>query len=486
MQSFWLPLAVLLPFGFGVLLYALPVRSYRLRLGLTLLFTTAVSALIVALLVDPPAAVEWIRFAPNLVFYQSIDGVGRFFLGILAALWPLTVLYAVSYMRHEAHTRMFFAFFTAAYGACIGIATAGNLFTMYCFYELLTLTTLPLVMQPMTHAARKASRMYFLYSIGGAAFAFAAMLFLIANGASGPFEAGGILKGNVPISADVARLFWLFGFVGFGVKAAIFPLHAWLPKASVAPTPVTALLHAVAVVKSGAFAVIRLTYDCYGTELLSGSWAQTAALLLVSFTIVYGSSIAVRETHFKRRLAYSTVANLSYILFGVTLMTPEGLSAALMHMAAHACIKIVLFFAAGAVLHQSGRESVYELDGIGRRMPATFVCFTISALSLMGVPPLNGFVSKWTLLRAGAELGGVAWIGCGALLVSALLTAIYLLSAARRAWFPDRNADIASLSTVREADGWMLAPMLMLTVATVLCGVFAEPIFAAAQAAAGL
>lgn len=488
MNPAWLLGCILLPFTAGLLLYLLHPNSRRVLIGLALAVTVLTSALCWAMLLfGSSEEFAVIRFAPNLVLLLRLDGLGRFFVGIVATLWPMTVLYAVAYMRHERYLRMFFGFFTASYGATLGIAMAGNLFTMYCFYELLTLTTFPLVLQPMTKAAKKATRMYLIYSIGGAAFAFASMMFLIANGASGAFTAGGILTAHPYRSEHITYLFWLFGFLGFGVKAAIFPLHAWLPKASVAPTPVTALLHAVAVVKAGAFAIVRLTYHCYGAGMLQGSWAQTVALLLVSFTIVYGSSIAVKETHFKHRLAYSTVANLSYILFGALLMTPAGAVAALLHMAAHACIKILSFFAAGAVKHQTGRESVFELDGLGRRMPVTFVCFTISAFALMGLPPFNGFVSKWYLLTSAAEQGGIAYVGAGALLLSALLTAIYMLTVARRAWFPDQSADLASLDNVHEAEWEMLAPMCVLALGTLLCGVCAEPILTAIRSiAAGL
>ena len=430
MPSFWLPLCILFPLAAGAALFALPDRSFRLLFGTTLAVTTVTSALVWAwILWGGEAAIALIRFAPELELLLKTDGLGRFFLGVLATLWPLTVLYAGSYMRDQQHVRSFFAFFTLAYCAAIGVAAAGNLFTLYCFYEFLTLSTVPLILQPMTSAARKAAREYFLYSIGGSAFAFVAMLYLLAHGASGPFTPGGILRGEVFGGEGIARLFWLFGFLGFSVKAALFPLHRWLIKASVAPTPVTALLHAVAVVKSGAFAVIRLTQYCYGTELLAGSWAQTAALLLTAFTVVYGSSLAVRETHFKRRLAYSTVANLSYILFGAMLMTPAGLTAGMSHFIFHGVIKITLFFCAGAVITANGREYMYQMNGLGTRMPRTFAAFTIGALALTGIPLLPGFVSKMNLIGAAADAGRGIWAyaGIGALLASALLTAAYLI-----------------------------------------------------------
>lgn len=477
MNPLLLLFVILLPFVSGALLCAFKGRSFGVLSGVTLLITVLNSVFCWVLLIrGVDGALDVVRFAPQLVLSLQLDGLGRFFVGIVCTLWPMTVLYARAYMRHEEHLSMFFGFFTMSYGATLGVAMAGNLFTMYCFYELLTLSTVPLVIQPMTKAAVRATRMYFLFSIGGAAFAFVSMMFLLANGASGPFAIGGNLKVHPFARADVTYLFWLFGFLGFGVKAAIFPLHHWLPKASVAPTPVTALLHAVAVVKSGAFAVIRLTWYCFGIDLLQGSWAQTVAVVMTAFTIVYGSTIAVKESHFKRRLAYSTVANLSYILFGVVLMTPEGLSAGLLHMASHACIKILAFFCAGAVLHNTARESIYELDGLGRKMPVTFACFTLASFALMGLPPFSGFVSKWQILTASAQAGGLAYLGAAALLLSALLTAIYMLSCARRAWFPDRDADLSGLTTVREASWEMLVPMVLLALGTLACGVFAQPI----------
>ena len=485
MSPFLLPICISSPFLSGLLLLACKRASFRAIADAALVLSVLTSAFCWVLLIKGVnGAYEPVRFAPVLALSFSLDGLGRFFVGIVSVLWPLTVLYARSYMKNEEHIAMFFGFFTVSYGATLGVAMADNLFTMYCFYEILTLATVPLVLQPMTKAAVHATRMYFLFSIGGAAFAFAAMMFLLVNGASGSFAPGGNLAAHPFASRDVTYLFWLFGFLGFSVKAAIFPLHAWLPTASVAPTPVTALLHAVAVVKSGAFAVIRLTHYCFGVDLLSDSWAQTVAILLASFTIVYGSSIAVRETHFKRRLAYSTVANLSYILFGAVLMTPAGLSASLMHMAAHANIKILGFFCAGAVLHGTGRTSIYELDGLGRRMPVTFACFTLASFALMGLPPFSGFVSKWQLLTAAAQSSGVAYVGAGALLLSALLTAIYMLTCVRRAWFPARDSNLDGLETVHEVSWEMLVPMVLLAAATLLCGVFAKPILAASDAIA--
>ena len=276
----------------------------------------------------------------------------------------------------------------------------------------------------------------------------------MAGGAAGAENGDGLLTAA-----------WMLTFLGFGVKAAIFPFHSWLPDAGVAPTPVTALLHAVAVVKSGVFAVIRSTFFAFGPALLAGTWGQKTALALTAATILYGSVTAFREQHIKRRLAYSTISNLSYILFGAMLMTSGGLTAAMSHFLFHGVIKITLFLCAGAVITANGREYMYEMNGLGHRMPRTFAAFTIGALALTGIPLLPGFVSKMNLISAAADAGCGIWgyLGIGALLVSALVTAAYLILPAMRAWTPRNEAKPAF--TERDRDpGWR-----MLTVFAVLC-----------------
>ncbi len=471
--------------GFGILIFRhLPAAALRI---ITVAGVCAASAAAFGLLISGSGGTFLLlRFSNTLSILFRLDASGRFFLGIVAALWPLTALYACSYMDGSGHLPLFFSFFCISYGITAGIALAGNLFTMYVFYELLTLTTVPLVIHPLTYDAIRAAKIYFVYCMGGAALGFASMLFLLSNGAGGMFLPGGTLSAH-PYDPNITCLFYLLGFIGFGVKAAVFPLHAWLPEVSVAPTPVTALLHAVAVVKAGAFAVMRLTYNSFGTALLSGTWAQYAVMMLSAFTIFYGASKAVKEIHFKRRLVYSTVANLSYILFAFSLMTPSGHQAGLLHMSAHACTKILAFFCAGAVLHFNGRSMISELEGIGRKMPVTFACFTCAALSLTGIPPFTGFVSKWHILSASADLGSVyPYIGTALLLAAALLTAVYMFPVVVHAWFPGTGFSPSSLGDVNEADWRMLLPMILLALGTLLCGMFGGPIVRAAAAAAGI
>lgn len=466
MSAAFLIVPILLPILLGGFTVLIPFRS-RGILRAYALSVTIVSALFVwvSILFGGEDGLTLLSMTENFTLLIRLDGFGRLFAGIIATLWPLTTLYAFEYLENDPRVRVFLSFFIMSFGVTVGVAYAGNLFTLYCFYELLTLSTVPLVMHTQTRDAVRAAKTYFLFSLGGAAFGFVAMLY---------YSLGRVQAEAVTVS----RLFWLMGFFGFGVKSAIFPLAKWLLQASVAPTPVTALLHAVAVVKSGVFAIIRLTWFAYGASLLSGSWEQAVALSFAAFTVVYGSAMAVKEPHFKRRLAYSTVSNLSYILVGALLLTESGLIAGMAHMAFHASIKILAFFACGAVLHKSGIEYVRELDGLNKKMPLTCLCFTVSALALTGIPPFNGFISKWHLLTAAAESGSVcAYLCAAAILISALLTAIYMLSAVRHFYFPARESAFTPPDSAKDPGALMLIPMLTLAAGLLITGLCSGPIF---------
>ena len=372
-------------------------------------------------------------------------------------------------MEHDKRQDNFFLFYTITYGITLGVAFSEDLLTMYFFYELLTLSTMPLVLHTMTREAVLAARKYLYYSLGGAAFAFIGLIFIISYGTTANFHLGGVLDlAKVGDKADVLLLIYVIAFFGFGVKAAICPFNSWLPQAGVAPTPVTALLHAVAIVKAGAFAIIRITHYSFGTDFLKGSWAQTVVMTVAIITIFYGSSRAIKETHIKRRLAYSTVSNLSYILFGAVIMTPMGLAAALTHMIFHGVMKITAFFCAGSIMHQSGKNYVYELNGLGRKMPFVFGVLTISSLGLMGVPGMAGFISKWRLAYAAVESENLlALAGVAVLLISALLTAIYMLTMVMRGFFPVKG-DEENMSEKIQDPGWqMKLPLFILALAIV-------------------
>jgi len=431
----------------------------------------------VAIVKRPPDVLRLFSFTRDLTITLKLDGCGSVFAGLIAVLWPLATLYSFEYMRHEPRQGGFFCCYTVTYAVTLGIAFSANLLTLYMFYEMLTLITVPLVIHPMTREAIRASRKYLYYSLGGAAFAFIGLVFLIVYGNTITFiPGGGIGEGAFSAGQNLMLIIYVMTFFGFSVKAAMFPFHGWLPSASVAPTPVTALLHAVAVVKSGAFAIIRLTYYSYGVRFLKGTWAQYTVMAAAMITIVYASATALRETHFKRRLAYSTVSNLSYILLAVTMMSPLGLAAALMHIVGHAFTKICAFFCAGAVMHQTERNYIYELTGLGRKMPVTFSCFTVSAFSLMGVPLFACFVSKWKIAEAATAAGGfLPYFAVGVLLLSALLTAAYMLTVVMRAFAPIPEND-DGLKTARDPNWLMLVPLTLFSVAIVGIGIYSEPV----------
>ncbi len=401
------------------------------------------AALLFLVFGSPAQPIKLIHFTKNLQMLLACDGLSRVFIMIISVLWPLTTLYAFDYMKHEGGEPRFFFFFLISYGVSSGIALAGNLVTLYMFFELLTLATLPLVMHKMDDKARYAGKRYLLYSMVGASLGFIAIIFMQLYGqGGGTFTLGGFLESGLSEAAiRELQIAFTLAFFGFGLKAALFPMSFWLPAASVAPTPVTALLHAAAVVKAGAFACIRLTYYSFGTEILKGTFAQYIPMGAAVFTIAYGSLMALRSNHLKRRLAWSTVSNLSYILFAVLLMSNLGLKAAGMHMLAHAYIKITLFFGVGAVLVSAGKEYLDEIEGLAGKMPVTFTCFAIASVALMGVPPMPGFFSKWAIGTAAAENAGVMEIiGIGALMLSAFLTALYLMTIVCRAWFPSNGS----------------------------------------------
>lgn len=473
MNPYMMVIAVLLPMFGGILIPLLPFRKRNVMAFYIELLVLVTSALAFMLIMNPPSdAFVLFRFTGQLSISLRLDAAGSVFAVILAFLWPFATLYSFEYMKHEEHEKVFFMFYTLTYGVTLGIAMAEDIVTMYFFYEMLTMVTLPLVLHTLSREAVLASRTYLYYSLGGAAFAFIGMIFILIYGSTSNFTPGGVL--DMAVLGEKANLLlfvYVLCFCGFSVKAAMYPFCAWLPKAGVAPTPVTALLHAVAVVKAGAFATMRITYFSFGTELLRGTWAQDLVMALTIFTIVYGCSRALKETHFKRRLAWSTVSNLSYILFGIVLMTPLGLIGAFSHMLCHAVMKICSFFCAGAVIYKTGRTYIHQLDGLGRKMPKVFTIFTIASFALMGVPGLCGFVSKWNLAKGAVASGNpLAYAGLGAILVSALLTAIYMLTIVVRAFFPGKDFDYNTVAEAKDPNWIMLLPLTVFVVVMFVIG----------------
>lgn len=433
---------------------------------------------ILLLVLYPPAnTLTLFRLSERAAFALRLDGLGSVFAVLIALLWPLTTLYAFEYMSHEHRETSFFGWFVLTYGVVAGIALSSDLLTLYLFYEVMTLTTLPLVMHEMDGRARYAGRKYLFYSVGGAACAFIALTYIMYMGGGEFFTLGGTLGVWPNEPSNMLLWAWFLGFLGFGVKAAIFPFHGWLPAASVAPTPVTALLHAVAVVKAGIFAIIRLTWYVFEPETLTGTWAQYAAFTLVCITIVYGSSMALATQHLKRRFAYSTISQLSYILAGVLLLTPEGLVGALTHMGGHAVMKINLFFCAGAILCQTEREYLFDMRGICLGMPKTSFALLISGLALCGLPPSAGFMGKWQLGTASAAASPLGHAGIAMLMISAVLTVLYIFSIFSIFIMPGQNFDFKTANMgVKDPGISMLAPLGILAVGAFAYGLYSQPL----------
>ena len=470
----WMLLAIVLPMLAGGGLALWRPRDRRARQNYVVVFAclTSVCALAAVFTLRGEAPLMVLSLGEKLTIAFHVDGLSCIFAALVSVLWPLACLYAVEYMSREGAENRFFAFYLISFGVTLGIAFSANVLTMYLFYELLTLATLPLVMHAMDSKARYAGRVYLTYSMCGAALGFIAMVMMIEHG-SWFFQFGGSVV--VPDGKEqTLRLAYILGFFGFGVKAAVFPGHKWLLRASVAPTPVTALLHAVAVVKAGVFAVARITWYGFGPDILRGSWCQYLAMGAAMFTIVYASSKALRTKHLKRRLAWSTISNLSYILLGIATLTTAGLVAGMVHLVAHAVLKITLFFCVGAVHYKMHRDFVPDVEGCGVLMPVVFGCFAVASLGLMGVPPLAGFASKWLLATSAVGLGEWAgYLSAAVLIVSALLTALYLMEIVLLAFFPRQNRQltVSVPKRARRDPSWrMTLPLTVLSAGSVGLG----------------
>ncbi len=403
---------------------------------------------------------------PGLAIAFRVDAFGLFFALVTATLWVATTLYAIAYMRGSHSLRRFFSFFALCVSTTVAIAFAENLFTLFLFYELLTVCTYPLVVHGQDTHARRAGRKYLAYTLLGGGLILAGMMMVFHATGTLSLAHSGILSGVTDRALLTAIFIALI--TGFGVKSAIMPLHGWLPSAMVAPTPVSALLHAVAVVKAGVFGTLRVLYDVFGVELLLDLGFTVWLGYLAGFTIIAASLMALRQNRLKKRLAYSTISQLSYILLAASLLTPAAALAAIVHLANQAFAKICMFFVAGAIERETGKTDVDQLDGIGYRMPWTMVAFTIAGLSFMGVPLLAGFITKWYLSLGALAVGSGGFIALMA--ASGLLNAAYWLPIIYRAWF--RNTGVPEL---REATHWMLLlPILVCAIYIVLLGTGAQ------------
>lgn len=411
------------------------------------------------------------------VFFR-IDGLGRMLVTIVGLAWLLIGFYSFVYMKHEGEEKRFFGFYLLLYGVLTGLDFSGNLITMYLFYELMTLVSMPMVLHNGTREAIMASLKYLFFSMCGAYGGLFGIVFLYRYCDSLTFTAGGVLNAAAVQGHEGILLAAVFVMiVGFGAKAGMFPLHSWLPTAHpVAPSPASALLSGI-IVKFGVLAILRTVYYIVGPEFVRGTWVQYAWMILTLLTVFMGSLLAYREPVLKKRLAYSTVSQASYILFGLSLLTPDAMTGALLHTAAHAFVKCGLFLTAGVFLYQFGYTRVDQLTGMGKKMPKTLWCYTIFALALIGIPPTAGFVSKWYLAEGALESGVsvFSWLGPVVLLISALLTAGYLLPVTIKGFFPGEEAASMDMSK-KEPSLFMLIPLMVLAALALLLGILPNPL----------
>ena len=466
------PLLAVLVSLVAVVFIVIPNQRPNVRESWTIMAALAKFALVASMLPivlqGKSLAITLFSISPGISLALKVDSLGIIF-GLSASfLWILTSVFSIGYVRGvpEHKQTRYFASFAICLSATMGIAFAANLFTLVIFYEILTIATYPLVLHKETPEAIFGGRKYLVYLLTGGVFLIFALALTYQLSGTVDFKAGGILPAQVAKSS-VIMLFTLF-LLSFGVKSAIMPMHSWLPTAMVAPTPVSALLHAVAVVKAGVFGFARAIGFIIGPAVLNASGASSFLAALTAATILAASVIALRQDNLKARLAYSTVGHLSYIVLGTALLSPSAWVGALLHIVNHAMMKITLFFCAGAIHVKTHSENVSELNGIGRQMPITMAAFAIASVGLAGIPPVNGFISKWYLVQGSFDVGQMAFVII--LLLSGLLNAGYLLSIVVRAFF----APSEKFTKFGEASPLMIVPLAITAVLSLLMGIFPD------------
>jgi len=408
-----------------------------------------------------------ISLFPGVAFQFRVDTFGLFFATLASALWIATSFYAIGYMRGlqaQAQTRFFFCFAWALHSA-VGIAFASNLITLFIFYEILTVSTFPLVAHKETPEAIRAGRKYLTYLLTSAMVGMLSIGLTYTMTGSLDFVPGGFLKGHG--SDGLLQFLFVTFILSFGAKAALMPIHEWLPTAMVAPTPVSALLHAVAVVKAGVFCVLRIVLYVFGPTLLTDLNLWLALAYFASFTIVVSGMLALAQDNLKRRLAFSTVNNLAIVILGAALLSQSGITGGIFHIAAHGFMKITLFFVAGAIYVKTHKENVSELNGIGKMMPVTMASFAIAAMGIAGIPPVAGFISKWYLCLGSLEAHQILFLFV--LLTSALLDIGYFFPIIYNSFFKESKEHMEP--GVSEAPMFMVVPIAVCAGGSLLLGI---------------
>lgn len=447
-------------------------RQERLRNILVLAALLAELGMVGYLCIGEHTLTVW-QMTPRLSLAYHTDAISKLFAGMICVIWLLAGIYSFAYMKREEHPERFFLFYVMTLGALVSLSFASNMLTLYLSYEYMTLLTLPLVIHSRTKEAVRAGVKYLGYSMFGAGLGLLGFFFLDTYCTTTAFVPGGslnpqLLAGNEALLLVVYFLMML----GFGCKAGMFPLHGWLPTAHpVAPSPASAVLSGV-ITKGGVLAIIRVTFYLVGADLIRGTWVQTSLLLLAIVTIFMGSMLAYQEKLLKRRLAYSTISQVSYALFGLFLLHPIGFLGALLQVVSHAVAKNILFLSAGVMIAQTKETSVFGYRGTAKAIPAVMWAFCLGALSLIGIPPFAGFISKWYLAEGGLSpaFGTLGVVGVAVFMLSALLTAGYLLPIVLDAFFPGAQEDTEEREKTASVR-WMTLPLILLAAGAVLLGI---------------
>ena len=473
-DSFSPLLAVLIPVIASVLI-VISSRRPNIRESWTIIAAISMCSLIFSMLPDVLSGrypeISLLSLSPGITLTLRVDTVGMIF-GLLASfLWIITSFYSIGYMRSESSHKQtrYYSAFALCLASTIGIAFSANLLTFILFYEVLTLVTYPLVIHKETPQAISAGHKYLAYLLTGGVMLIAATALTYYYAGTLDFQPGGFLSDATGMP-NLILLFTLF-LIGFGMKSALIPFHGWLPSAMVAPSPVSGLLHAVAVVKSGVFGFVRVIGFIFGPALFHNIGAWQVLSVMAAITIIVSSLLALKQENIKRRLAYSKIGHLSYILLGISLLSSSAWIGGLMHLMNHAVLKITLFLCAGALYSKAHCENISDVNGISRQMPITMAAFTMCAIGLVGLPPFNGFISKWFLGQGALEAD--VWIYLGLLLLSGLLNAAYFFPIIKRAYFikSDKHVKFA------EASPFMVIPLVITAALALFLGLFPNGIF---------
>lgn len=427
--------------------------------------------------------ITFAKFAGNIELAFHIDSIAVFFSTIFAAVWLMVGYFSLEYMKHEGEENRFFAYYIASLGGLTGVAYADNLVTLYLFFEVMSLLSYVLVVHSRTNESLLAGRKYIYYSLFGASLGLIGIFYFYSTGWDTAFTPGGVVPMEMGGRMPSLSLMVILAVIGFGCKCGMFPLHAWLPTAHPqAPAPASSVLSGL-ITKAGVIAIIRIVYFTVGADVLRGTSAQYVLLALSIVTIFMGSMLAYKEKVLKKRLAYSTVSQVSYVIFGLMLLNTAGVTGALLQVAFHALAKNVLFLTAGAFIYKTGKTMVSDMYAMGKSMPKTLSCFTVAGLSLVGVPLTAGFISKWYLAQGALQQGSgvIGFVGIATIMVSALLTGGYLVTVTAKAFFAKREDEVQESC---EPNRYMIVPLAVLTVLIILFGIYPAPVIAAASAIA--